>query len=165
MTKYPRLLSETALSNSVFTIIICLHVIPPPPDLLVSNLIHIQSEIQISGTGQQKSKKNADVTYQCAIVLVDSDHHGDGYVTVIGGSWLCNSHWWLIKVPLLGAFGFFAPEFWEMAGTYKLSFCSKRNAASVVLTMLGGRHTQTLLDGKMNFELYALMGGGDTKTF
>ena len=67
MTKYPRLLSETALSNSVFTIIICLHVIPPPPDLLVSNLIHIQSEIQISGTGQQKSKKNADVTYQCAI--------------------------------------------------------------------------------------------------
>ena len=57
-----------------------------PADLLVSNLIHIQSEIQISGTGQQKSKKNADVTYKCAIVLVDSDHHGDGYVTLIDGS-------------------------------------------------------------------------------
>ena len=33
-------------------------------------------------------------------------------------------------------------------GTYKLSFCLKKNAASVVLTMLGGGDTQTLLDDK-----------------
>ena len=35
---------------------------------------------------QQKSKKNAGVTCESAIVLVDSDHHSDGYVTLIGGS-------------------------------------------------------------------------------
>ena len=29
--------------------------------------------------------------------------------------------------------------------------------------MLGGGDTQTLLDGKYNFELYALPGSGDTK--
>ena len=40
-------------------------------------------------------------------------------------------------------------------GTYELSFCLKRNAASVVLTMLVGGDTQTLLDGK-KIELYAL---------
>ena len=38
------------------------------------------------------------------------------------------------------------------------------NAASVVLTMLGSRDTQTLLDGK-RIELYALAGSGDVKTF
>ena len=36
--------------------------------------------------------------------------------------------------------------------SYKLSFCSKRNAASVVLTMLGGRDT-------------AIAAIGDTKSF
>ena len=35
----------------------------------------------------------------------------------------------------------------------------------MVLTMLGGGHTQTLLNGKQFFELYALAGGGDAKTF
>ena len=49
-------------------------------------------------------------------------------------------------------------------GTYELSLCSKRNAASVVLTMLGGADTETLLDGK-KIELYALAGSGDAKTF
>ena len=28
----------------------------------------------------------------------------------------------------------FDPKFWEVAGTYELLFCSKRNAASVVVT-------------------------------
>ena len=28
----------------------------------------------------------------------------------------------------------FAPKFWEVAGTYKSLFCSKMNAASVVVT-------------------------------
>ena len=46
-----------------------------------------------------------------------------------------------------------------MAGTYELSFCLKRNAASVVLTMLNGGDTQTLLDDKKKFELYALAVG------
>ena len=38
------------------------------------------------------------------------------------------------------------------------------NAASVVLAMLGGGDTQTLLDDK-KIELYALTGGGDAKNF
>ena len=64
----------------------------------------------------------------------------------------------------MGAFELFAPEYLEVVGTYKLSSCLKRNAASVVLTMLGGRDTQTLLDGK-KIEYYALAGGRDGKTF
>ena len=40
-----------------------------------------------------------------------------------------------------------------MVGTYKLLFCWKRNAASVVLTVLGGRDTQTVLDGKKQLNL------------
>ena len=35
----------------------------------------------------------------------------------------------------------------------------------MVLTMLSGVLTQTLLDVKFFFELYALVGGGDAKTF
>ena len=66
---------------------------------------------------------------------------------------------------LSGCFWFFALKFWEVAGTYKLLFCSKRDAASVVLTMLGSGDTETLLDGKEYFELHALAGSGDTKTF
>ena len=42
----------------------------------------------------------------------------------------------------------FCPKIWEVAGTYELLFCLKKNAASVVLTMLSGGDTQTLLDGK-----------------
>ena len=49
-------------------------------------------------------------------------------------------------------------------GTYELLFRSKRNAASVVLTMLDGGDTKTLPDGK-KIEHYALTGGGDTKIF
>ena len=49
--------------------------------------------------------------------------------------------------------------------TYELSFCSKRNAVSVVLTTLDGGDTQTLLDGENYFGLYALAGSGDTRTF
>ena len=67
---------------------------------------------------------------------------------------------------LSGCFWLFAPKFWEVVGTYELLFCSKRNAALVVLTMLGGGDTQTLLDGKKKcFELYALADSGDTETF
>ena len=52
-----------------------------------------------------------------------------------------------------------------VVGTYELLFCSKINAASVVLTMLGDEDSQTLLDGKKHFELYALTGSGYPKTF
>ena len=37
-------------------------------------------------------------------------------------------------------------------------------SASVVMTMLGGGDSQTLVDGK-KFEFYALAGGGDIKIF
>ena len=43
-------------------------------------------------------------------------------------------------------------------------FCSKRNAASLLLTTLDGGDTQTLLHGK-KIELYALAGSGDAKPF
>ena len=32
-------------------------------------------------------------------------------------------------------------KFWEVLGTYDMSFCSKRYAVSVVLTMRDGRNT------------------------
>ena len=60
-----------------------------------------------------------------------------------------------------GCFWLFAPKFLEVAGTYELSIHMKSNAASMVLTMWGGEDTQTQLDGKIFFELYALSGGGD----
>ena len=50
-----------------------------------------------------------------------------------------------------------------MAGTYKLSFFSKRDAASVVLTMLGGGDIQTLLDGKKNLNSMQLQVVGTQK--
>ena len=59
----------------------------------------------------------------------------------------------------------FAPKFWEVVGTYKSLFCSKMNAASVVVTC---EVVGTLTHYKMvknNFELCALRGGGDIKTF
>ena len=61
-----------------------------------------------------------------------------GCCTFIGGS--LESHLWLLLA--------FAPKFWEVVGTYELLFHLKKNAASVVLTMLGGGNTQTLLDDK-----------------
>ena len=57
---------------------------------------------------------------------------------------------------------FLPQNFWQVSGTYELSFCSKRNAVSVVLTMLGGGALKKLPDGKKN-ELCVLTGGGDTK--
>ena len=38
-------------------------------------------------------------------------------------------------------------------------------AACVVWTIIGGGDTQTLLPDKIKFELYVLLGSGDTKTF
>ena len=52
-----------------------------------------------------------------------------------------------------------------MVGAYELSFCLKKNVASMVLTMLGGADSQTPLDGKNKIELYSLIGSGDVKTF
>ena len=46
--------------------------------------------------------------------------------------------WWFVRVTLVVAFGFLLQHLGEVAGTYELSFCSKRNVASVVLTMSGG---------------------------
>ena len=65
---------------------------------------------------------------------------------------------------LVGCFWLFALKFWQVAGACESSFCSKRNAASLVLTVLGGGDTQTLLDGK-EIELYALAGSGDAESF
>ena len=55
--------------------------------------------------------------------------------------------WSLLVAHLSGCSWFFAPKFWEMAGTYELSFCLKRNAASMVLTLWGDVDTQKVLDG------------------
>ena len=44
------------------------------------------------------------------------------------------SCWWFITVTLVVAWWLFAPKFWEVAGTYESLFCSKMNAASVVVT-------------------------------
>ena len=63
---------------------------------------------------------------------------------------------------LTGCFLLFALKFGRWQGP---TFCSKRSVASMVLTMLSGVLTQTLLDVKFFFELYALVGGGDAKTF
>ena len=60
-----------------------------------------------------------------------------------------NSDWWLVSVTLVVLL-VFALKFWEVVRTYKLLFSLKRNTASVVLTMLGGGDTKTLLDGKKN---------------
>ena len=59
----------------------------------------------------------------------------------------------------------FAPKFWEVVGTYKSLFCSKMNAASVVVTceVVGTLNHYKMV--KKNFELCALRGGGDIKTF
>ena len=46
------------------------------------------------------------------------------------------------------ASGFLPQNFGRWWGPTNCCFCSKRNAALVVLTMLGGRDTQTLLDSK-----------------
>ena len=55
----------------------------------------------------------------------------------------------------------FAPKFWEVVGTYESLFCSKMNAASVVVT----NEVVGTQDGKKKFELCALRGGGDINTF
>ena len=51
------------------------------------------------------------------------------------------SFWWLVRVTLVIALGFLSLKFWKGVGTYKLSFCCKRNVALVVMTMLDGEDT------------------------
>ena len=58
------------------------------------------------------------------------------------------------NASLVVTFWLFVPKFWEVVGTYKLLVCSQK--ASVVLTMLGDRDTQTLLDGKEMLNLIHL---------
>ena len=74
-------------------------------------------------------------------------------------------YWWLVRVTLVVAWWLFAPKFWEVVGTYKSLFCSKMNAASVVVTceVVGTLNHYKMV--KKNFELCALRGGGDIKTF
>ena len=76
-----------------------------------------------------------------------------------------NIYWWLIRVTLVVAWWLFAPKFWEVVGTYESLFCSKMNAASVVVTceVVGTLNHYKMV--KKNFELCALRGGGDIKTF
>ena len=73
--------------------------------------------------------------------------------------------WWLVRVTLVVAWWLFAPKFWEVAGTYESLFCSKMNAASVVVTceVMGTLNHYKMV--KKKFELSALRGGGDVKTF
>ena len=83
-------------------------------------------------------------------------------------SCLCCSfcfHWWLVRVTLVVAWWLFAPKFWEVVGTYESLFCSKMNAASVVVAceVVGTLNHYKMV--KKNFELCALRGGGDIKTF
>ena len=59
-------------------------------------------------------------------------HRGGG---VIGAKW-----WWVGLEHRGGE-----------VGTYELLFCSKRDAASVVVICEGGGDTQSLQDGKKNF--------------
>ena len=60
--------------------------------------------------------------------------------------------YFLLNQLFSGCLWLFAPKFWQVMGTYELSFCSTRSTASVVLTMRGRRDTQILLDGKkLNF--------------
>ena len=77
---------------------------------------------------------------------------------------LCNN-WWLVRVTLVVAWWLFAPKFWEVVGTYESLFCSKMNAASVVVTceVVGTLNHYKMV--KKKFELCTLRGGGDIKTF
>ena len=50
--------------------------------------------------------------------------------------------WWLVRVTLVVAWWFFAPKFWEVAGTYESSFFSKVHAPWAVVTMWGGGDTK-----------------------
>ena len=63
--------------------------------------------------------------------------------------WLSNINyiytcWWLVRVTLVVAWWFFAPKFWEVAGTYESSFFPKVHAPWAVVTMWGGGDTKTL---------------------
>ena len=73
--------------------------------------------------------------------------------------------WWLVRVTLVAAWWLFAPKFWEVVGTYESLFCSKMNAASVVVTCEVVGTLNHYKKVKNKFELCALRGGGDIKTF
>ena len=68
-------------------------------------------------------------------------------------------YWWLVRVTLVVAWWLFAPKFWEVVGTYESLFCSKMNAASVVVTceVVGTLNHYKMVE--KNFELCALRGG------
>ena len=53
------------------------------------------------------------------------------------------------------AFGFLAPKFWEVVGTYELSFLFKNECS-----FSGGDN----ILANIFFELYTPLGGGDPKT-
>ena len=59
----------------------------------------------------------------------------------------------------------FAPKCWEVAGTFESLFCPKMNAALVVVTceLVGTLNHYKMV--KKKFELCALRGDGDIKTF
>ena len=66
----------------------------------------------------------------------------------------------------------FCPKILGRGEDLRIVILTNWNASSVVLTMLGGRDTRILLDGKKielytlaKFELYSLTGSGDAKTF
>ena len=42
--------------------------------------------------------------------------------------------WWVVRVTLVVAWWLFAPKFWNIVGSHESLFCSKMNAASVVVT-------------------------------
>ena len=65
---------------------------------------------------------------------------------------------------LRGCFWLFTLKFWEVARTYELSFYLKSNAASVAVNIRWWGHSNTTRWLK-KFELYAVTGSGDAKTF
>ena len=61
-------------------------------------------------------------------------------------------------------FWLFAPNLWEVVGTYESFFCHSMNASSIVRIPRGGGDTQTLLYANNLFQLIALKDNGGGKT-
>ena len=69
------------------------------------------------------------------------------------------------QTHLCGCLWLFAPKVWEVVGIYKLSFCSKNEYSISIGDNVRWWGHSNQLAGNKNFELYALSGSGDTKSF
>ena len=68
--------------------------------------------------------------------------------------------WWLVRVTLVVAWWLFDPKFWEVVGTYESLFCSKMNAASVVVTceVVGTLNHYKMVKKILNFVHLEVLG-------